>query len=164
MGWRNRLWRIWSTDWFRNPRGESERLFAFLEGIDSQSLPNEEPPPRANDASHVPPSSPAVAAAIEAIQRKEPNEEGLLFDVEEEDLVIEAGDAVTIYRLGSPPETAKRIKVTEGHSDLGNGFVSPGDEFGAALLGAAVGEHVVVRPAGREPKTYVVKNIEREDR
>ena len=30
LGWRNRIWRIWSTDRFYNPRRESERLLAFL--------------------------------------------------------------------------------------------------------------------------------------
>ena len=31
LGWRGRIWRIWSTDWFRTPRQESEKLINFLE-------------------------------------------------------------------------------------------------------------------------------------
>ncbi|AEI49709.1 DUF4011 domain-containing protein [Runella slithyformis] len=31
LGWRDRIYRIWSTDWFYNPRRETERLLEFLE-------------------------------------------------------------------------------------------------------------------------------------
>ena len=31
LGWRGRIWRIWSTDWFRTPRQETEKLISFLE-------------------------------------------------------------------------------------------------------------------------------------
>jgi very-short-patch-repair endonuclease len=33
LGWRGRIWRIWSTDWFRSPRQEAEKLVKFLEDI-----------------------------------------------------------------------------------------------------------------------------------
>ena len=31
LGWEGRIYRIWSTDWFYNPRREIERLRSFLE-------------------------------------------------------------------------------------------------------------------------------------
>lgn len=31
LGWKDRIYRIWSTDWFYNPRHETERLLEFLE-------------------------------------------------------------------------------------------------------------------------------------
>ena len=33
LGWRGRIWRIWSTDWFRDPSAEFERLLGFLDGL-----------------------------------------------------------------------------------------------------------------------------------
>ncbi|MES2207438.1 MAG: DUF4011 domain-containing protein [Pseudomonadota bacterium] len=30
LGWRGRIWRIWSADWFYNPQREIERLLSFL--------------------------------------------------------------------------------------------------------------------------------------
>lgn len=33
LGWRGRIWRIWSTDWFRAPRQEFEKLINFLESL-----------------------------------------------------------------------------------------------------------------------------------
>ena len=37
LGWRGRIWRIWSTDWFRNPQAETQRLVDFLEGLRTQA-------------------------------------------------------------------------------------------------------------------------------
>ncbi len=31
LGSRDRIWRIWSTDWFRSPAAQTERLLQFLE-------------------------------------------------------------------------------------------------------------------------------------
>jgi hypothetical protein len=39
--------------------------------------------------------------------------------------------------------------------------VSVNDDFGAALIDAIIGEHVVVRSAGKVPQTYMVKEINR---
>jgi very-short-patch-repair endonuclease len=33
LGWRGRIWRIWSADWYRTPRQEAEKLLAFLEEL-----------------------------------------------------------------------------------------------------------------------------------
>ena len=33
LGWRGRIWRIWSTDWFRAPRQETEKLISFLDDL-----------------------------------------------------------------------------------------------------------------------------------
>jgi hypothetical protein len=33
LGWRGRIWRIWSTDWFRAPHQESEKLIRFLDDL-----------------------------------------------------------------------------------------------------------------------------------
>jgi very-short-patch-repair endonuclease len=33
LGWRGRIWRIWSTDWFRSPRSEIEKLISFLNDL-----------------------------------------------------------------------------------------------------------------------------------
>ncbi|MFO0003902.1 MAG: hypothetical protein ACK559_22505, partial [bacterium] len=86
--------------------------------------------------------------------------EGFLFDVEEEDLAIKPGDTVAIFRADNPQKELC-IKVTDSVSDLGKGLVSMNDDFGAALIGAMLGEHVVVRSAGKVPQTYVVKEIHR---
>ncbi len=58
LGSRDRIWRIWSTDWFRSPAAQTERLLQFLEspktllfrspsGLEAQPvqpLPHVDPP------------------------------------------------------------------------------------------------------------------------
>jgi superfamily I DNA and/or RNA helicase/very-short-patch-repair endonuclease len=45
LGWKGRIWRIWSTDWYRNPDLELEKLISFLSDVrklpvvKSESLP-----------------------------------------------------------------------------------------------------------------------------
>jgi hypothetical protein len=43
LGWRGRIWRIWSTDWFRTPRQETEKLISLriCEKAGSHSTPQE---------------------------------------------------------------------------------------------------------------------------
>ncbi|MDR2208711.1 MAG: DUF4011 domain-containing protein [Azoarcus sp.] len=36
LGWKGRIWRIWSIDWFRDPRRETKKLIAFLENLRRQ--------------------------------------------------------------------------------------------------------------------------------
>ena len=155
LGWKDRIWRIWSTDWFRNPQGEAERLFAFLERLASQPLPGDTPPPQASAPESPPEASPAQASEDSATSSQD-----FLFDSEDEDLAIKPDDTVTIFRADNP-QIERHIKVTNNVSDLGKGLVSMIDDFGAALIGAIVGEHVVIRSAGKVPQTYVVKEIHR---
>jgi len=39
LGWRGRIWRIWSTDWFQSPRQEAEKLISFLENLRASWTP-----------------------------------------------------------------------------------------------------------------------------
>jgi very-short-patch-repair endonuclease len=155
LGWKDRIWRIWSTDWFRNPQGEAEKLFAFLERLASQPLPGETPPAWAAARGAAYEGSPALTSAESAS-----SSDAFLFDREEEDLAVKPGDTVAIFRADNPQKEL-RIKVTDIVSDLGKGLVSMNDDFGAALIDAMMGEHVVVRSAGKVPQTYVVKEIHR---
>jgi very-short-patch-repair endonuclease len=41
LGWKGRIWRIWSTDWFRNPLAETARMVAFLEELRHKPLPTD---------------------------------------------------------------------------------------------------------------------------
>ena len=156
LGWRDRIWRIWSTDWFRNPQGEAERMFAFLKRLASNAVTGEPPPVQAAPANVPPNGSPSLANGPTGL-----DSQPLLFDPDEEDLTVKPGDTVTIFRADNPNKEL-RIKVTDGLSDLANGTVSVKDDFGAALISAIVGEHVVVRSAGKVPQTYVVQEIHRD--
>ena len=159
LGWRGRIWRIWSTDWFRNPRGEAEKLFAFLEHLAKAPLPNEGAAlnkGREKSKGTAPAASEVVAALANAKTSK--TDGGLLLDEDETDLTIEVGDIVSCRR-SADPRKAIRFTVTENKTDLAKGLVSRDHEIGAALLGATVGEEVVVRRSGQASETFVVEEI-----
>jgi very-short-patch-repair endonuclease len=63
LGWK--LHRIWSTDWFRNPARETERLLAAIRAADIPEPPTDHPSSR--DASRVNSTEPAPAL-IDALQ------------------------------------------------------------------------------------------------
>lgn len=159
LGWRGRIWRIWSTDWFRNPRGEAEKLFAFLEQLAKAPLPNEEASlnkGREKSKSTAPAASEVVAALADAKTRNADG--GLLLDEDETDLTIDVGDIVSFHR-STDPRKVIRVTITEDKTDLAKGLVSRDHEMGVALLGATVGEEVVVRSSGHAPETFVVDEI-----
>lgn len=155
LGWRDRIWRVWSTDWFRDPQGEAERVFSFLDRLAREPLPGEPPPvqPAAPEASRD--AGPAIAS-----DQPDSEAESFLFDEDEGDTVVAPGDTVVICRADNPQKEL-RVQVTDGLSDLANNIVSMKDDFGAALIDAIIGEHVVVRSTGKIPRTYVVKEIHR---
>ena len=159
LGWRGRIWRIWSTDWFRNPRGEAEKLYSFLDQLAKVPLPNEGPAlskERQKSKSTSPKASEVVAALDDA--QKRTADGGLLLDEDETDLTIEVGDVVTFHRSADPRKSIS-VTVTEDRTDLAKGLIGRDHEIAAALLGATVGEEVVVRRPGKDPETFVVDEI-----
>ena len=152
LGWRNRIWRIWSTDWFRNPLAETEKLVQFLDELKRQPVPDEylvleEIVP----AAAVPHSDPAFI---------EDEAERLVFVDEDEDLEIEVGDLVT-YAAVDAPETSIRVRLTARQTNHELGLVAESTPLGSVLLGATVGETVVLRVPGRGPQTFVIQGIKR---
>ncbi|MEQ1883159.1 MAG: AAA domain-containing protein, partial [Burkholderiales bacterium] len=41
LGWKGRIWRIWSTDWFRDPNAEFRKLLSFLQEMRAMPVPAE---------------------------------------------------------------------------------------------------------------------------
>lgn len=124
LGWRNRLHRIWSTDWYRDHRGAQERLLKAVE--DARNLEYEMPghgsiapirhsvvTPRpmdagaesgtnGNDQSDGPPS----AMAVETIKSAFITTEGVLDIALDYIECDDIGNAAHRYELASAPDTA----------------------------------------------------------
>lgn len=153
LGWRNRIWRIWSTDWFRNPLAETDRLIQFLEELKSQPTPDEYVVP--DEPAHAPPPTPARTDLF--------NEEGaedLVFEDEDDDLEIAIGDLVT-YAPSDALESAIRVRLTARQTNPELGLVAASTPLGSVLLGATVGETVVLRVPGKGPQSFVIQGIKR---
>lgn len=153
LGWRNRIWRIWSTDWFRNPLAETDRLLQFLEELKRQPTPDEYIIP--DVPVHAPPSAPEKIALSNEVEADE-----LVFEDEDEDLEIAVGDLVT-YAPSDALQNAMRLRLTGRQTNPDLGLVAASTPLGSVLLGATVGETVVLRVPGKGPQSFVIQGIER---
>lgn len=152
LGWKGKIWRIWSADWFRNPANETRRLLEFLEAR------------RASAA-----TEPMVY--VEETQVEE--EEAIRFSVaasqlsleiqpvdEDEDLFIEVGDTVS-YCDVKEPEKKLHVLITGGQSNFDQGIINEATPLAKTLLDSSERDEVQLALPGKEPRTFKVLKIER---
>lgn len=166
LGWRGRIWRIWSTDWFRTPRQEFEKLISFLDDLRNSWKPEhasseawiEEGKVAGQTAEHVTQD----VKQVESITQAEIEREAIstvLIDTED-DLEIEVGDVVRYVDLAHPNDLLT-VQITQGKDDFANGIVNESRPLAQALLGAVVGDEVALHLTGNSSKTFQVIEIKR---
>ena len=166
LGWRGRIWRIWSTDWFRTPRQEAEKLFEFLD-----SLRDNWKPEHNADEAWIEEGQGAAQPSIMTSNLQELVQETGQIDAEreavsfalidtEDDLEIEVGDVVR-YVDRALPNDVLTMQITAGKDDFANGIVNESRPLAQALLGAVVGDEVVLHLAGNASKTFQIIEIKR---
>lgn len=155
LGWKGRIWRIWSTDWFRNPLAETARLLQFLDGLKAQPLPEEYALVEAVEAEPTP-----IARAVPAQESLEQSAKDIVFDDEDDDLEVAMGDLVT-YAPTASPAAATSVRITARQTNLEAGLVAENTPLGDVLMGATVGETVVLRVPGKPPQPFVIQAIKR---
>lgn len=166
LGWRGRIWRIWSTDWFRTPQQESEKLINFLEHLRESWKPEH----TSGDAwiEEGQGAGQLTARAIQQIEsventvqaeREREAVSSVLIDTED-DLEIEVGDVVRYIDLARPNDVMT-VQITRGKDDFANGIVNESRPLAQAILGAVVGDEVVLHLAGSASKTFQVVEIVR---
>jgi transcription elongation GreA/GreB family factor/very-short-patch-repair endonuclease len=177
LGWDGRIWRIWSTDWFRNPMHETKRMLDFLKQLLSKPLPDvyvaeQEPNP---------PSKPALGAACDADRppfdlettastKTEPKLSQASLDlaqtmpiVEEmggDDFEVEVGDLVN-YAPATAPDQELSVRITSSRTAIDHGLIAETTPLAQTLLGAVVGDEVVLRVPGKPTQLFIVKKIVR---
>ena len=166
LGWRGRIWRIWSTDWFRTPRQETEKLISFLEDL-RQSWKPEHASGEAWIEEGLGAGQPAAlvtleVAQVENIAQAEMEREAVssvLIDTED-DLEIEVGDVIRYVDLAKSNDVLT-VQITRGKDDFSNGIVNKSRPLAQALLGAVVGDEVALHLTGSASKTFQVIEIKR---
>lgn len=156
LGWKGRIWRIWSTDWFRNPHSETTRLLAFLEKLRQAPIPAEyllDEPVEVNEP--IAPSDDLSTHGDSGVAA-EPDTQGIFDD----ELTVDVGDLVS-YALIDKPEDVIQVRITFKQTDLAAGLVSEATPLGEALMGATVGETVVLRVPGKVAQVFRVQGIKR---
>ena len=160
LGWRGRIWRIWSTDWFRAPWQETEKLITFLEDIRRSWRPEraarecwvEEGGPTGSAATPVADTAARFAAAAD---RHLVLEAMLKTD---DDLEIAVGDLVRYVDVLKPQDVLS-VRISSRSSDLANGLISESTPLAQALLGALAGDEVPLHLPGGSRRLFRIISI-----
>lgn len=154
LGWRGRIHRIWSTDWFYNPRSEIERLRGFLEERRKESALDDssgwEEVEEINDEVLAEPLQTAVAELVAEIA-----ENGGC-----DDLFVEVGDRVT-YCFVEAPADSHSVLIVDSESNVRLGLINEHTPLALALLGLAPGDEGVLEISGRSSRRIRVIKVQR---
>ncbi|MBI3676293.1 MAG: GreA/GreB family elongation factor [Proteobacteria bacterium] len=163
LGWR--LHRIWSTDWFNNPKREAERLRTVIasrleelktrEAEFSREMIHPQPtavPPL--DDSQI--SVAAVSDGVGSAQRRT-----TATGMHKNDRGVSAGDTVRVRYL-SGDQRILQVKISDDRSDPNQGVIYSETPLAKALIGAEVGDEVEVL-VGSYVRPAVVESIVKPD-
>ncbi len=157
MGWKGKIWRIWSTEWFRNPRRELSRLTSFLEELTQKEVDPSQTIPVDVQALNAEESLPEPTTA--ELEQANDTLERLVTDDSRAEVCV--GDIVVYRNLsGQTPEREFAVLITRDRFDPNNGIVSEASPLGQALVGAIEGEEVLFCTPDRPNQFLIVVRIE----
>jgi transcription elongation GreA/GreB family factor len=165
LGWRGRIWRIWSTDWFRTPRQETEKLVSFIEELRQSWRPEHSSGEAWIEEGQGSGQSITLAVDEEQVENTMQAEmereavSSVLIETEY-DLEVEVGDVIRYVDLTSPGDVLT-VQIISGKDDISNGMVNEGRPLAQILLGAVVGDEVVLHLVGNNSKTFQILEIKR---
>ena len=162
LGWRGRIWRIWSTDWFRSPRSEIEKLIGFLNHLSETWRPE-----HSSGSSWIEEESGQVEKNI--ANRPISTESNLELDIERdavssalisdvEHLEVEVSDIVNYVDLHQPADVLT-VQITDGVDNFQNGIINEARPLAKALLGAIQGDEIVLHLAGGNSKRLHILEV-----
>jgi transcription elongation GreA/GreB family factor len=162
LGWQ--LHRIWSTDWFNNPRQETERLrkliterLAALKAREHEFTQAPKTPVEA--AATV--ETEAGSATPELFEQEEPAEAPIRLNaVTATERRIEVGDTVRVRYLTDDKRTIK-VTISDSKSEPLHGVIHHQTPMASALLGAEEGDEVEVL-VGSYIRPAIIEQISRD--
>lgn len=150
LGWKGKIWRIWSTDWFRGPQDATQRLLKFLE--DRRAATAKEPVFDSEEP----------MAEETAFEKAETGPSELRSEVqpvdEDEELYVEVGDTVTYCDLREP-EKKLQVLLTDGPSNFDQGIINEATPLAKTLLDSREGDEVDLVLPGMESRKFRVLKI-----
>jgi very-short-patch-repair endonuclease len=172
LGWRGRIWRIWSTDWFRTPRQEAEKLIGFLDDLrknwkqehaageswteEGQARSRSLAPPIGGDGK---PSAVSEARSADQGEAERSVVQAALIE-SEDDVEVEVGDVVRYVDISKPGDVIT-VQITSKRDDFPNGLISESRPLAQILLGAVTGDEVTLHVPGVMPKIFRILEIRR---
>jgi len=156
LGWKSRIHRIWSTDWFYNPRKEVRRLQHFLE--ERQRLSGDEAPDEWEDAED-------YIQDNDSLETQEAGEE--LVEVSaasagDEDAFVEVGDRVT-YDFVDDPKNRHSVFIVDSASNPKMGIINELTPVAQALLGLSLGDVGELKLPGHKTQQLRLLKIHRQE-
>ncbi|GFO60499.1 hypothetical protein GMST_28240 [Geomonas silvestris] len=157
LGWKGRIWRIWSTEWFYNPRKESARLLEFLACRRAESAA--EPASEFEYEEFV-----EDLPGIEGARATETTVEALGAEVDVsptvEDLYVEVGDTVTYCALDKPDQK-HTVMIVDSESNARLNLINESTPLALALLDCTVGDETELEVKGSPVRVLRVLKIQR---
>lgn len=157
LGWDGKIHRIWSTDWFYNPRREIERLRAFLE--ERQRLSLSEEPAEFDESLEDAVETQGAEAEEKTVETVT---ETLAASSGGEDLFVELGDRVT-YCPVDDPNDRHTVLIVDSPSNAKMGVINELTPLAQALLGLSSGEIANLEVAGQKMRQLRVLKIQRQE-
>jgi very-short-patch-repair endonuclease len=171
MGWRGRIWRIWSTDWFRTPHQETQKLLGFLDNLRKSWRPEyasgnawvEEgvAPVYVSTlmAEHTDMQSAQIGPPLKSSAAERVQVNSALIDSGEY-MEVEVGDTVKYVDINRAPELLT-VQITFGRDDFVNGIISHSRPLAQVLLGAVVEDEVQLNLPGMNPRVFRICEIKK---
>jgi very-short-patch-repair endonuclease len=156
MGWRGRIWRIWSTDWFRSPRNETEKLLSFLDELRKSWKPEHA---SGHSWIEIGKAGDDIIGSSDRVGDLETVRSALLaFD---DDLSVRVGDTVRYFDVKKPQDILT-VQITQERTDTTAGLVHRATPLAQALLGAVSGDEVIMHLPGASARTFHIVEVKRE--
>jgi len=157
LGWKDRIWRIWSTDWFYYPNHETEKLVAFLEKRRQLSR-------RETTVFDYEQEEFTEEKAYEGEQPIDVDLEDIREAInasKTEDLFVEVGDRVT-YCFADKPEEKHSVLIVDTESNPMMGILNEKTALAQALLGLSLGEENDFEVSGAPNRIIRILKIQRQ--
>jgi transcription elongation GreA/GreB family factor len=155
LGWQGRIHRIWSTDWFYNPRRESDRLRTFLEERRRISAATDPSDWDGDDIEEAGANTEAEAAADELAEVTSTTSSGT------EDLFVEVGDRV-MYCPTTDPNEKHTVLIVDSESNVKMGIINEHTPLAQALLGLSPGDVGDLMISGQMARQLRLLKIQRQ--
>jgi hypothetical protein len=160
LGWRDRIYRVWSTDWYRAPANEIARLTNWLARLKDKPMDDAYlalPEPEVV----TPAKTPTLLPASTAHKPEQTTFEslGVTVDEDESSMEVQVGDKVTYVGTTGQSESTVRIGLA---TDPGKSTIAYTTPLAEALLGLQQGEFASLTLPGRPTVRFRIVKIERQ--
>ncbi len=159
QGWRGRIWRIWSTDWFRGPHQEIAKLRTFLDNLRETWTPEHSAGESWTE------EGTAWSAASES-ESEDPTIREMVdmrLLLGETDKEVRIGDTVE-YVDAAHEEDVKTVRITQRTTVVEQGLIAERAPLAQVLLGGVVGDEVVLNVPGIAKRVLRIVAIKRDDK